>query len=618
MSFMSRAILGTGCVVLLLSAPVAGQGYQDAATAAGVSLPANGTGYLGRGACWGDFDGDGDQDLVFPGAGSLPIFYYRNDGGGTFTDLTYTVGLDVSPIRPHACVAADIDNDGDLDLFLAAQYQANHLYINDGTGMFTNQALARGVGAPLTNAFSASFGDYDRDGWIDLYVGNYVAATGGGEANQLFRNLGNGYFSDVTSAAGVGDTGLCFTGIFHDYDDDGWPDIFVGNDKGWYPGLQPDTTYRNNGNGTFTDVGAAINTQFPIGAMGSDFTDAFNDGGRDIFVSNTSAGHLFHVWNPTTLQYDELAGAYGVATNIEGWAVNWLDYDNDGWQDLYIVHSYSPNVMYRNPGAGGGPWTDQAPNLGCDIGNSLKYSSAIADYDNDGSMDILLPRPYSPGMLLRNTLNAGSWIRLALQGTASNRSGIGARVSVTVGTLTTSQTLRTGHGYLGGHDLRLHYGLGTATVADEVRVIWPSGYVQIVNGLVANQEHLIVEPSIAASAMPILGVTVDLEIRSPIEPGAPFVTGVAASATTGFPLGDGRVVPIDMDAVLLLTTTPGNFVLPSPAGTLDGAGFGSTPLTVPPLPALTGMTFHAAGVIGNASAPLGISSIVGPLAITVQ
>ncbi|NRA96151.1 MAG: CRTAC1 family protein [Planctomycetes bacterium] len=618
MPLTGRVILALAGAALLLSAPAPGQAYQDAATAAGIAIPASLASYLGRGACWGDFDNDGDQDLVFPVGGGLPILYYRNNGGGMFTDLTGTAGLDASPTTPHACIAGDIDNDGDLDVFLAAQYGSNHLYINDGTGAFTNEAAARGVDALLTNAFSASFGDYDRDGWVDLYVGNYVSAAGSGEANQLFRNIGSGYFVDVTATAGVGNTGLCFTGVFHDYDDDGWPDIFVGNDKGWYPGQQPDTTYMNNRNGTFTNVGVAINTQFAIGAMGSDFTDAFNDGGWDIFVSNTSAGHLFHVWNPNTLQYDELAVNYGVQANIDGWAVNWMDYDNDGWQDLHIVHASLPNFMYRNPGPGGGAWTNMAPSLGCDIGGSIKYVSAIADYDNDGNIDILLPRPGNTAILLRNTLNGGSWIRIALQGTTSNRSGIGARVSVTVGNVTTSQALRTGHGYLSGHDLRLHYGLGTATVADEVRITWPSGQTQIVNGLAANQDHLIIEPSLAASAMPIPGVTINLLVNSPMEPSAPFFTGVAGSATTGFPLSDGRFVPIDMDALFGLTTTPGNFIMPAPNGTLDVTGFGSIALTVPPIPSLTGLTVYAAAAIGNPSAPLGVSSILGPTPITVQ
>ena len=618
MSLPCRTILAIACISLLLASSAAGQAFQETTTTAGLSIPPSAAAYLGRGACWGDFDGDGDQDLIFPVGGTLPVLYYRNDGAGSFTDTTGAAGLGASPDKPHACIAGDMDNDGDLDVFLAVQYEPNRLYINDGSGSFTDEAAARGVAAAVTNAFTASLGDYDRDGWVDLYVGNYVSAAGVGEANQLFRNLGNGYFTDVTATAGVGNTGLCFTGIFHDYDDDGWPDIFVGNDKGWYPGQQPDTTYRNNGNGTFTNVGAAINTQFAIGAMGADFTDAFNDGGWDIFVSNTSAGHLFHVWNPNTMQYDELAVTYGVQANVEGWAVNWLDYDNDGWQDLYVVHSFLGNHMYRNPGPGGGPWTNMAPSLGCEIGNSTKYSSAIADYDNDGNVDILVPRPSNPGVLLRNTLNGGSWIRIVLQGTTSNRSGIGAKVSVSVGTVTTSQTLRTGQGYLGGHDLRLHYGLGAATVADEVRVTWPSGQTQVLNGLAANQDHLIIEPSLAVSAMPIPGLSINLVINSPMEPSASFATGLSASTTTGFPIGDGRFIPIDMGALLTLTTTPGNFIMPAPNGTLDATGLGSTLLTVPPIPSLTGLTVYAAAAIGNPSAPLGISSILGPTRITVQ
>ncbi len=599
------------------AAPTAGQGFVETTATAGLSLPPTHNLFNGRGACFGDFDGDGDQDLIYPRAAGAVNTYYENQGNGTFIDRTVGAGLGISLDRPHAVIAADIDNDGDLDVFMPGHFESNRMYLNDGTGVFTEVAASRGLTPGLRPSFTASFGYYDRDGWIDLYVGNYTSGMGVGDPNQLFRNLGNGTFQDVTATAGAADPGLCFTGIFHDYNDDGWPDIFVGNDKGWYPGLSPDTTYRNNGDGTFTDVGAAINTQFGIGAMGADFTDAFNDGGWDIFVSNVSAGHVFHVWNPLTLQYDESAVAYGVVAYIEGWATNFFDYDNDGWQDLYVVHSYVDNALFKNPGPAGGLWTDQGAALGCGNYGSTKYSCSIVDYDNDGHIDIFNPRPNADGVLYRNTGSTNNWLRLRLEGTRSNRSAIGAKVSVTVGTNTTRQSVRTGHGYLGGHDLRLHFGAATAATVDSVFIEWPSGQTQYLLGLATNQEHHIIEPSLEMTGTATPGATIGLDLTSALEPNAAYLMGLTGG-TTGFSLSDGRVVPADPDWLLTLSTTAGNPLLPTPSGALDATGFATSPMNVPALPVLSGLSFYAAGAIALPAAPVGISTIVGPTRITIQ
>lgn len=606
-------------IALVVTAPSLAQPqtYVETTTAAGLSLPPTYNLFNGRGACFGDFDGDGDQDFIYPRAMGAANTYYENLGNGTFVDSSANAGLGMSLDRPHAVIAADVDNDGDLDVFMPGHFEPNRLYINDGTGSFTEEGTSRGLVPMITSALTASFGDYDRDGWIDLYVGNYDSPGNLGDPNQLFRNTGNGNFVDVTATAGVGNPGLCFSGVFHDYDDDGWPDIFVGNDKGWYPGLAPDTTYRNNGDGTFTDVGAAIGTQVGIGAMGSDFTDVFNDGGWDIFVSNVSVGHVFHVWDPTTQTYVDQAATHGVIAYIEGWATNFFDYDNDGWQDLYVVHSFLDNAMFRNPGPAGGLWTDQAATLGCGNYGSAKFSSVIADYDNDGNMDIMCPRPDADGVLYRNTGSGNNWVRFVLEGTQSNRSAIGAKISLTIGTTTTRQTLRTGHGYLGGHDLRPHFGCGTATTIDRVLIEWPSGQTQILQGLAVNTEHQIREPSLVVSGVANLGTSISLDLTCPDEPNANYLMALSGG-TMGFTLADGRPVPIDVDGLFTLSTTPGNPFLPTPGGTLNAVGFASGPVNVPNLPALSGLSFHAAAATGHPTAPLGVASIVGPATITIQ
>lgn len=606
-----------GILLAFACTEVAAQGFVDVSAATGVSVPFNWNSQFGRGPCFGDFDRDGDQDLIIPGGPTLPIYHFRNDGNGTFTDVTGTTGLGMST-RCRACVCADIDNDGDLDVYVCNNWAPNQLFVNQGSGTFIEQAAQWGVDH-AGGSHTASFGDYDRDGWIDLYVGNFEDLNSTPEANVLYRNGGNGTFTDVTAQAGVGDTGLCFTGIFHDYDDDGWPDLFVGNDRGYIPGFQPDTTYRNNGNGTFTDVGAAINTRFAIGAMGSDVVDVFNDGGWDIFVSNVSVGHLFHEWNPTTSIYDETAAANGIAAYVEGWAVNWLDYDNDGWQDLYITHVFLGNHLYRNPGTGmqGTPWTEVGVTLGADI-TGVKYSHAIGDYDDDGRIDIFQPRGFQDSVFLRNTVTAGNWLKVQTVGTRSNRDGIGAKISVTVNGVTQRQSVRTGTGYLGAADMRCHFGLGNAPHADRVEIWWPSGQLQVFENVAANQELLAEEPEVTLAGPLAAGSLNTMTVSVPGDGGLFAIMGLSLGTTPGLLLSDGRRLPVNADWLFMWTALPNNLLLPGSHGPLDAQGQASSPLFIPNLPSAAGIELHATAVTLDPAFSLGIRTILQPRSFTIQ
>lgn len=613
------APLSSVLCLLLLAIPLPAQGFVDASTATGVTLPPSTTSLFGRGVCFGDFDGDGDQDLIAPeGPPSLSnpgpvIRFYRNNGAGGFL---LESGNSLGPCgQSNACVAADIDNDGDLDVYLCNAWAPNQLFVNDGTGSFTEIGAAAGVAYP-GGSYTASFGDYDRDGFVDLYVGNWQYAQGGNEPNLLYRNNGDNTFTDVTQQAGVANLGLTFTAVFHDYDDDGWPDIFVGNDKGYVPSMPENTTYRNNGDGTFTDVGASIQTDLGMGSMGSDFTDVFNDGGWDIFVSNTEAGHVFHEWDPAAGAYQENAGTYGLSAFVEGWAVNFLDHDNDGRQDLYVTHSYTANHLYRNTGFQT-PWPETAVALGADV-TGTKYTTAVVDYDDDGRMDIFQPRTFANSIFLRNTVPAGNWLKVATTGTVSNRSGIGAKVSVTVGGVTQRQQVRTGTGFLCGNDLRCHFGLGQAAAADRVSIWWPSGVTQVFESVPANQVLVAVEPALSLDAPPLTGTSVQLQVDAPGDGGNPYVTLLTGSTEPGTPLPDGRVVPATLDPLALLTLQPGNPFLPAPAGVLDAAGSGATALVIPAFPGLQGVTVHAAGATLDAAFPSGVRTLLPPLPITLQ
>jgi len=623
---LPEAVLRVLVFLLLVIPTLSAQGFVDVTTQTGLSIPTNNFHFLGRGPCFADFDGDGDLDFVMPlgfsPTGANNIRYYTNNGNGTFTDQTLFSGL-VTSGAAHAAMAADIDNDGDLDLFIAHDLSPNQLWINQGNGTFVNEGGIRGVDV-TTGSFTASFGDYDRDGWIDLYVGTWQGFNGPLESNLLFRNTGNGFFQDVTATAGVGNMGLTFAGVFHDYNDDGWPDIFVGNDRGFVPGVPPDTTYLNNGDGTFTDVGAAVGTLVGIGAMGADFADAWNDGGWDIVVSNTSQGHIFHRWDPVTASYTDVAATVGVVTNIEGWAVNFLDYDNDGLQDIYFVHAQQPNALYKNTGWPG-PWINMAPALGADVPGA-KYTSAIVDYDNDGRLDIFVPRSSGPAgtvsVFLKNNVAAGNYLRVRTVGTVSNRDGIGAKLVAHVGANTYRRQIKSGVGYLGHSDLRAHFGLGTANQVDHLEILWPSGQVQDFFNLSVNQEITAMEPRLTLTGTPVAGATLSLEHLSPNDPNLFSVVYLSTATSPGIPLGDGRVVPGNLDALAQITLlAPGNPLLPSPMGFLNGLGSRSMSLQIPAVASLSGFSFFATGVTVDSSIPqpyAPVRNILLPLPITIQ
>jgi hypothetical protein len=613
---MREASIPTILLIAATLLPVAGgQSFTDVSATSGVQIPANQAMQLGRGMCFGDFDGDGDQDLVVPeGVGGL-LRYLRNEGNGTFSDQSAAAGFLLSGFT-RGIAAADVDNDGDLDLFLANSYQPDQLFINDGSASFTEAASLRGLGH-AGGSWTAAFADYDRDGWIDLYLGNYLAFSGAQEPNILYRNIGGGNFVDVTATAGVGNPGLIFTSIWHDYDEDGWPDLFIGNDKGYYPGLPPDTTYRNNGDGTFTEVGPQIGTLHGAGAMGADFCDAFNDGGWDIFVANIQAGHLFYAWNPQTQVYDEVANALGVAGVNDGWACHFMDYDNDGWQDLYIVNDLTPNDLFRNPGPAGGPWMQVAPAAGCDIGG-LKYSLTVADFDDDGGIDILQPRTALPSVFLSNSAPGGNWIKVRTEGTRSNRSGIGAKVSVTVGGMTQRQVVRTGTGYLGGADQRLHFGVGPATIVDRISIWWPSGQTQVLDGIPANQVITVVEPGISLGAAPAIGTVVPVLLDVQGDASLPYAMVLTVNTSPGIPLSDGRVIPLDLfDPLAQLTLVP-NPLFSGGFGMLDGSAHAQALLALPWAPAISGLQINAVGLSVDHTFADSVRTIIQPLPMTLQ
>ncbi|MGE3174682.1 MAG: CRTAC1 family protein [Planctomycetota bacterium] len=578
-----------------LTAGLGAQGFSDITATAGLGGVPFSSATFGTGVCCGDFDRDGDPDLVIGASFGQPLRYYRNDGSLTFTDRTAQAGLGNAGLV-RSITPGDVDNDGDLDLYVCGEGTPGRLLQNNGQGAFVDVTVAAGITMTVAN-YSAAFGDYDRDGWLDLYLGNRGLLL----PNALWHNRGDGTFVDVSASSGCDDRGMTFAAGWIDHDEDGWPDLVVANDKGVQ--LLPNNLFQNRRDGTFRSVAAALGADRAIDGMGVDFTDAFNDGGVDFFCSDSAPDHLFQPWDPGTGRYLDATATYGMQGGHDGWAVNFLDFDNDGWQDLHVVHEYAANALFRNPGqpaAALAPWPNVAAATGAGAA-FRQYAALRADFDADGGVDLLYrfelasPPLLAPASvaLLHNGVPRGNWIELDLIGLESNRDGIGARVDVITGALRQRQWLRSGTGYLSGSDLRLHFGIGTATQIDRIEVRWPSGQVQFLTAVAPNRVLDVVEPTFALLTPPRVGAVSNLLLSVPGDQGLPYLAGLAFASSPGIPLGDGRVLPLQPDQLTLFSLTPGNGVWFGGVGALDPLGYAVLTLAVPPLPTLSGLTVFA-------------------------
>jgi enediyne biosynthesis protein E4 len=539
----------------------AGVTLTDVSAAAGVTVShANGAAgkkYLpetmGSGAAFVDVDGDGDQDLIVVSgvwtSGSSYARLFKNDGRGRFAEATAGSGLGpptrsaaASARRPDDGVASagpdygmgiaagDYDNDGAPDLLLTSVGSVR-LFRNAG-GRFTDTTAKAGLGGRRAFSTSAMWFDYDKDGHLDLLICNYVqwtpqsdlfcSADGKtksyctpeayrGSTSWLYRNKGDGTFDDVTAKAGFFDVTSKSLGVtLLDYDQDGWPDVFIANDT------QPNKLYRNNGNGTFAELGLKAGVAFSEegrarAGMGVDAVDLDGSGRPTVAVTNFSGEMLGLFRAESTGQYvDRAPGSdIGRATRQTlGWGCFFFDVDLDGQQDLLVVSGRldaarvatgapagvaadTPH-LFRNAN---GRFTDIARDAGATFAKpKMGRGAAFADIDADGDLDAVITTNGGPVHLYRTDLPAGNRsVRLRLAGTTSNRDGIGARATVRVGKASASRVVRTGSSYLSQSELPLTFGLGTAARADEVTIVWPSGKRDVLGALDAGQEYTVTE-----------------------------------------------------------------------------------------------------------------------------
>jgi enediyne biosynthesis protein E4 len=498
----------------------------------------------GTGVAIFDYDNDGWPDIFLVNGTTLEGFsdgkgptnhLYRNNHDGTFTDVTAQAGLTAKGWGQGVCVG-DYDNDGWEDLYITS-YGKNRLYHNQH-GVFTEVGEKAGVaGSGKSWGSGCAFVDYDRDGFLDLIVANYVdfdlsTTPSPGERtsciwkgtpvmcgprglpaakNILYHNRGNGTFEDVTTKAHIDQTNghYALSVSTLDYDDDGWPDIYVACDS------TPSILYHNNRDGTFTDVaviaGAAFNEDGREQAgMGTTIADYDGDGRLDIFKTNFSddTSTLYRNNGDGTFTDATFSAGLGLHTKYLGWGAMFFDFDNDGWPDLILANGHvypevdkyhlgssyqEPRILYRNNG--NGTFTDISESAGTGITTtSSSRGLAVGDLWNDGRVSVIVSNMNAPPSLLVNQVRyPNHWIAFKTVGTASNRDGIGARIIVRAGKRILVDEVRSGSSYISNNDMRVHFGLGAATKVDSAVVRWPSGRVETFEGLSVDAIHTLKE-----------------------------------------------------------------------------------------------------------------------------
>ena len=535
-------------------------------------------GAIGTGIAIGDYDNDGRPD-IFAVSKTGQNRLFRNLGQWKFEDVTAKSGIlkstgalswmktlvgsegaadDVSAWKQGAAFA-DVNNDGWLDLYVCRYAAPNLLYINQGDGTFREEAAARGLAIVDASGMGA-FCDFDRDGWLDVYVQtNMLNAVEqpNGRRDYLFRNRGDGTFEDVTERAGISGENLAHSATWWDFDQDGWPDIYVANDFG-----PPDRLYRNNGDGTFTDVIHQVVPQIPYSAMGADLGDVNNDGlidflcadmattthekdqrgmassrelSREDSDSPTLAPQMLRnalYLNTGTGRMLEGAALAGLAATDWTWSVRFEDLDNDGRLDLHVTNGMnreyqnadlreriivtenpaerlrvmkaSPvlnerNLAYRN--LGDLKFEEVGRAWGLDH-EGVSFGAAFGDLDGDGDLDLVFSNCEAPVTVLRNDSVDGNRLIVALRGTTSNRFGVGATVRVETADGVQVRQLVLARGYLSSSEPVLHFGLGAQEKIERLTVEWPSGLVQEFANLSAGRRYTITEPASPARVRP--------------------------------------------------------------------------------------------------------------------
>ena len=550
MTLPVRASLSLCIAGIVMALPQAAQGprirFTDVTSSLGLASFINVSGTPtkdfitdanGNGVAFFDYDADRDLDVLLVNGSTLEallkgghqmVALYRNDGD-RFTDVTKASGLIRRGWGTGVCIA-DYDNDGFEDVYVTA-FGPNVLWRNVDGRTFTATRQAQD---PRWST-GCAFGDYDRDGDVDLYVANYVQFVPGkvpmrghtecgrfmnidsfcgprplpGEPDTLYRNDGKGVFTNVTKAAGIVDPGhYGFGVVFSDLDEDGWLDIFVANDS------TPNLFFQNRRDGTFSE--RALQSGLAVSAdgreqagMGVDVGDYDGDGRLDLVKTNFAQDYTSLYRNEGSGLFVDASFRSGLAATLGpylGWGVGFIDVDNDALLDVFIANGHvypdvektgtssyrQRNQLFRNVGRG------QYRHITMEVGGPLltqqsSRGAAFGDFDNDGDRDVLVSVIDDRPILLRNDSAASHWITLRLEGRTSNRSAIGARVTIQAGSRRQVAEVRSGGSYISHNDTRVHFGLGTATSVDRVTVRWPNGTLETLSSAAADRFYVVRE-----------------------------------------------------------------------------------------------------------------------------
>ena len=477
-------------IVFLMSVIVYSQTYfSDQASNIGLGFSSGNTPF-GSGITFYDYDNDGWDDITLASQAGTALRFFKNVNG-VFVEEVLIVPKINSQSKQTNWV--DIDNDGDKDLYVTSNVSGNRLFVNNGSMSF--HEVTSTCGLPTNNIFTygASWGDYNNDGYLDVFLSNRDVT--GVVPNYLYKNNGDGTFVNVSNLAGILEVSdLSFCSAFFDYDKDGWQDIYVSNDRV----DNPNVLYKNNGDGTFTDVSVNTGTNLYIDAMSVTIDDYNNDGWLDIYVTNTPSGNVL-LQNNNGETFTNVASTAGVLFNSIGWGAVFLDAENDMDLDLYVSGEFNGSVpgflsaaFYENNGSG---FFSIPTNVGFVNDYRKSFSNAIGDIDNDGFPDIAVNNINNENIFIweNQTVSSNNWLKVKLQGTVSNRDGIGSLIEISINGEKQYRYTLCGEGYLSQNTGTEIFGLADNTVVDYVKVIWLSGIVDVINNVNANQVLEIIE-----------------------------------------------------------------------------------------------------------------------------
>ncbi|MBO6880138.1 FG-GAP-like repeat-containing protein [Winogradskyella sp.] len=471
--------------------------FVDRANILGLDEHTGNSVFGGSGASFVDFDNDGLDDITLATGAGVPVQFYKNINGQFFVETSFFTSPNTYNYRTRSACWVDYDNDGDKDFFLTSDTDGNRLFRRENNSLVD---VTVSSGFPLDNLYTygASWGDIDNDGCLDVYLSNRIGDTT--ITNYLFKNNCDGTFSEVTNSIGLNNLpALSFCSGFFDFNNDGWQDLYVANDK-----FKPNYLYKNNGDGTFTDVSQSSGTDVVMDAMSVTIDDFNADGFFDIYITNTpetistpQPGCVLFKNNGDET-FTNIAFNSGTDLDSFSWGSSFLDADNDSNIDLYVNTQYSGENMYATYAFyvnNGDETFDNSTISGFQTNAYRSYASAIGDYDNNGVVEILVNNDVDqePSLWENIEVQSNNYISIDLEGTVSNKDAVGSIIEISVNGTKQYRHVMLGEGYLSQNTETHHFGIGNATVVDYIKIKWLSGIEDIVYNVSPNQKINIIE-----------------------------------------------------------------------------------------------------------------------------